>query len=232
MPAGTALHSSGSVTVTKPGTVLSGVDISGTVYVDASNVTIERSRITGSAFALIQVSNKATDVVISDVELNGLGTRGGEGSDGVIGPATVLRANIYGVENGVVPSSGSLVQDSYIHDLNAPGAPHYDGIQIDGKVSNVTLRHNTIINPHGQTSAVMIDDYFGPTTNITVVDNQLTGGGYTIYADGSFNNGAITGITFTGNHLGKGDYGYTVIRNSSVTWTNNTDATTGKIVPA
>ncbi len=36
-------------------------------------------------------------------------------------------------------------------------------------------------------SAVMIDNYFGPISNITVDNNLLVGGGDTIYVDGQGN---------------------------------------------
>ena len=106
-----------------------------------------------------------------------------------------------------VRETAPFIQDNYIHDLKATQAPHYDGIQLDGGVSNVIIRHNTVINDYGQTSAVMIDNYFGPISNITVDNNLLVGGGYTIYVDGQFNGGSITGVSITNNHMGQGYLG-------------------------
>ena len=81
-----------------------------------------------------------------------------------------------------------------------------------------------------QTSTVMIDNYFGPISAMTVTNNRLLGAGYTVYSDGQFNGGSITGVAFTNNHLGKGIWGYSLIRNSSVTWTGNVDDTTGAAI--
>ena len=71
------------------------------MYINASNVTLKRSRVTSGAFYAIQVASGRTGVVIEDVEVNGTGKS--SGNCGIAGPATVTRANIYGVENGVVP---------------------------------------------------------------------------------------------------------------------------------
>ena len=225
------LKASGSLTVTTPGTVIDGLDITGTVTITASNVTVKRSRITGSAFALVYVKDGVTGVRVEDSELNGSGSSGTSNSMGVYGPATVLRSNIYGVENGVAPFSNTVVQDNYIHDLLAPGSPHYDGIQIDGGISNVVIQHNTInLAGHDQTSAVMIDNYFGPTSNVSVTGNRLLGGGFTVYSDGQFSGGSIAGVSFTNNRLGQGYWGYASIVSNVPVWSGNTDDTTGASV--
>lgn len=224
VPAGVTLSPSGSLTITRAGTVVDSLNISGTVNINASNVTLRRSRVTGSGFALVNIRSGLTNVIIEDVEIDGRGASGTENSMGVYGPAKVLRSNIHGVENGVTPFSGSEVRDNYIHSLAAPGAPHYDGIQIDGGVSNVVVDHNTIdLSEHDQTSAVMVDNYFGPVRNVTISNNSLAGGGYTVYCDGQFTGGTIEAVAFTGNRIARGHYGYALIRNCSPTWTGNTD---------
>ena len=231
VPSGVSLTNSGGMSITKDGTVVDAKNISGTVYVEADNVTIKRSKIAGYGFAVVQVANGSKNVVITDCDIDGKGSSAG--SMGVIGPATVLRSDIRGVENGVTPSSGSVVQDNYIHDLAAPGSPHYDGLQMDGGLSNIVVRHNTVdLSEHGQTSAVMIDNYFGSISNITVDNNRLLGGGYTVYADGRFNSNKITGVSFTNNRLGKGGYGYALISPFPVTWSGNVDDRTGNTVSA
>jgi Ca2+-binding RTX toxin-like protein len=161
--------------------------------------------------------------VVQDCEINGVGS-GNDGSNGISGQGTFLRNNIYNVENGInVTGSNTIIQDNYIHNLLASGSPHYDGIQIDGGESNVTVSHNTIINDYGQTSAVMIDNYFGPINNISVDNNVLVGGGYTVYADGQFSGGSISGVSFTNNHLGGGQWGDTDFNNTNPTYTGNVD---------
>ena len=208
------------------------MNVSGTITVAADNVTIKNSKITAHAYWVIKVNNGVSGTVIENDEINGEGQDGLGNSMGVIGQATVLKCNIYGVENGVTPGSGSKIEGNYIHDLGAPGDPHYDGIQMDGGLSNILVQGNTINNNHGQTSAVMIDDYFGPISNITVNSNYLIGGGYTAYSDGSFGNGKISGVVYSNNVFSKGYYGYALLRNGSVTWTNNTIESSGAAISA
>ena len=146
---------------------------------------------------------------------------------------SVTRCDIWGNENPIVPGDNTTIQDSWLHGLKAPGSPHYDGIQIDGGQDNVMIRHNTIENANTQTAAVMVDNYYGAATNITITGNKLTGGGYTVYADGAFASGAPITVSFTNNVFGKGYYGYGLIRGSktTATWTGNTDVITGNAIP-
>lgn len=231
VPAGITLSNSGSLTVDTPGAVIDALNISGTVAINASNVTLKRSRITGSGYAMIRVADSAQNVLIQDVEINGSGLSGSGNSGGVIGPATVQRANIWGVENGLVPGSGSALSDNYIHGLAAPGSPHIDGIQIDGGLSNITIEHNTIdMQEWSQTSAVMIDNYFGPIDTVSVNNNRLLGGGYTVYSDGQFSGGTIKGVSFTNNRLGRGYWGYASFNANQPVWSNNLDDKTSAVI--
>ena len=230
VPDGVELVSSrGDVNVTRDGTVIEGQDIRGGIYVDADDVTIRSSRIAGDGFAVVQVKSGSKNVTVQDVEIDGMGAT--PGSMGVIGPADVSGADIRGVENGLTPGSGSVLTNNYVHDLSSPGEPHYDGIQIDGGLSDITITRNFIdMSDHTQTAAVMIDNYFGPISDVAVDENLLIGGGYTVYSDGQFAGGPITGVSFTNNRLGKGYYGYASIVRNTVVWSGNTDATTGEPV--
>jgi hypothetical protein len=227
VPVGTTLVPSGNLVITQPGAVIAGLDIQGAVDIDAPNVTLKDSRIRAARFDVVRVKPGITGVIIQDCEIDGIGA-GNDGSNGIRGAGTFLRNNIHRVENGITLDGGATVQDNYIHDLLASGSPHYDGIQIDGGVSNVLIRHNTIINPHAQTAAIMIDNYFGPIDDITVDNNRLIGGGYTVYSDGQFSGGPITAVTFTNNRLGKGRWGYSSFVGNKPTWRNNVDDVTGR----
>lgn len=221
VPAGVTLSPSGSLTVTKAGTVISGLDIKGTVYINAPNVTIENCKITGSTdTGVVNIASGVTGATVKNCTISGTGANN-DGSHGINGQGTFIGNNISGVENGLNISGASTIQGNYIHDLKASGSPHYDGIQIDGGESNVSISHNTVINEFGQTSAVMIDNYFGPISNIKVDNNLLSGGGYTVYSDAQFSGGSISGVSFTNNHMGSGQYGYTDFNGNSPTYTGN-----------
>jgi hypothetical protein len=233
VPKGTRLKPSGSVTVDRPGTVIDGLDISGTLTISASDVTVRNTRIRGSGFSLVKIDRGSSDVVLSHIDVDGLGTAGTAGSSGIVGGSPrIVRARVTGVENGFVPGSGTRIRRSYVHDLDSPGQPHYDGIQIDGGVENISVTGSTVdVSNHTQTSAVMIDNYFGPISGVTVDRNLLLGGGFTVYADGAFSESDdIDAVTYSNNRLVRGYYGYSLVRNASVRWAGNVVDGSGKTV--
>ncbi|WP_158237611.1 right-handed parallel beta-helix repeat-containing protein [Bradyrhizobium forestalis] len=217
------LKPSGPLTIAVAGTTISGLDIQGGVTVDADNVTIEMSRISAKAWAVIKIDPHRTGVVVRDCTIDGRGAGpDGNGNQGIMGQGTFQRNNISNVENGIVlTGKGSLIEDNFIHGLNAGGAPHYDGIQIDGGISDTVIRHNTIVNSHGAAGAIMIDNEFGPVSNIVIEGNLLAGGSYTIYSDGKFNGNPISGVSITDNHIGSGQYGPTLFRSNRPTYLRN-----------
>lgn len=227
-PDGLELTRSGSLVVSTPGTVIDGRDIQGSLTINASDVTITRSRVSSSNWAVIRVADNARNVVLSDLTVTGAGRSGSTNSTGIYGPARVERVDISGVENGVSPGSGSVIRGSYIHDFGGPDAPHYDGIQIDGGQSNIVVENNTIDLQYSQTSAVMIDNYFGSVSNVAVRNNRLLGGGYTVYVDGAFSSSRpITGVIYENNRIGGWEYGPALLRNGQYSFVGNVNDVTG-----
>jgi hypothetical protein len=230
VPAGVMLKSiKGDVLSEADGQVIEALDISGAVYINHNNVTLQKSKITAAALYLVKIKLGLSGVVIQDCEINGTGI-GNEGSNGIAGQGMLLRNNIYNVENGITlqGEGSSLIQDNFIHSLKASGSPHYDGIEIDGSIANATIAHNTVINDYNQTSAVMVDNYFGPISNIQVINNRLIGGGYTVYSDGQFTSAAISNVAFINNRLGKGQWGYRSFVKNAPVWRGNVDDVTGR----
>jgi hypothetical protein len=90
------------------------------------------------------------------------------------------------------------------------------------------IENNSIIVDYDQTSAVMIDNDFGPATNITVANNFLAGGGYTVYSDGQFDGGPITGVRFLNNTMERGHWGYASIEQNTPEDSGNVDADSGE----
>lgn len=223
VPSGAVLKAqNGDLTITKAGQIVDGLDISGTLFVKASNVVVKNCRIKSDGWTVVDIDSKATGVVIQDCTINGLGGPQGSGNQGIQGRGSFLRNNISGCENGItLQGSGSIIKGNYIHDLQAGGSPHYDGIQIDGGISNVQITHNTIINNHDSAGAIMIDNYFGAISNIVVDDNVLAGGSFTIYSDASFNKNSISGVVITNNHIQPGQYGPVYFKANSPTYTGN-----------
>ena len=231
VPAGTTLTPSGSLTITTPGTVISGLNITGVVTIKASNVTLENCKITSASFFAIVAQAGVTGVVIKNCEIDGGGlSNPNTGTYGVYiegGGVTVSNCNIHGVGSGVTINGGpALIENNYIHDLNAGPGTHYNGIQYNGggTAGLIDIEHNTIINQNNQTDAVMIDNQFGPVNGVTVNNNLLVGGDYTVYDDDHFNSNPSANVSITTNHLGTGLYGSAPGSNPEPKWLQSLDA--------
>ena len=230
VPAGTTLKPSGTITVSQPGTVIDGLDVDGEIYVEASDVTIKNTRVTGHSWAVIDVAQGASNVTIQDVEVDGSGTAGAEGRrhpgsrDHPSGRHPRRR------ERGGAPLGIRLARQ--LHPRPCRTRRPALRRRADGRRRvRHRLDHNTIdITDHSSVSAVMIDNDFGPVDAITVKNSLLMGGSYTIYVDGKFSNDPITNVTYADNQFVKGEYGYVLRRNASVSWTNNTDHGSGKSI--
>jgi Right handed beta helix region len=213
VPAGTKLtRYAGTLHVTTNGTVIEGLDIEGQVVVDADNVTIRNSRITTTEMYGISGS----PMTIQNCEIDGKGAAAG--SYGIMSSGTFVGNNIHGFENGIgVAGSNTTIKSNYIHDLLAPGDPHYDGIAAqggEGGEGNILIEGNTVIGR--DTSDIFIKNDFGPIFNVTVNNNYLGGDpGFNIYVDGRASGGPITGVTITNNHMQKGHWGYIAIDKSA-----------------
>ncbi|MGF9764743.1 right-handed parallel beta-helix repeat-containing protein [Microvirga sp. 0TCS3.31] len=214
VPSGTTLTPSGDIIVTKAGTVLNGLDIKGMVIIRADNVTVQNSRISSNAYAGVKVEKgfKGASVINSDID--GMGSTAG--SYGIMGNGTFVGNDIRGFENGIHLTDGSsTIRGNYIHGLQAPGSPHYDGIQSMGGQSNTLIERNTIL-ARG-TSAIFIDNMFGPIDGVTVRNNYLGDDGlflgYTMYVLGDRGGHyPVTNVTIRDNYIIKGKYGFYSIK--------------------
>jgi Bacterial Ig-like domain/Tryptophan-rich Synechocystis species C-terminal domain/Right handed beta helix region len=235
VPAGVTLTPHpGDLVINTPGAVISGLNITGTVYINAPNVTIENCSITSTGYACVNVNAGVAGTVVQNCVINGTGA-GPQGQSGIGGQGTFINNNIYNVENGInVEGGNTVIKGNYIHDLgdSSGAAGHYDGIQVDGGFNNVTIDHNTVLGR--DTSCIFICNDFGPMNNIVVNNNFLLGqddAAYTIYVIEKPGNPAqITNVQVTNNVLGTGFWGWADVESTSPVWTNNTDVATGKIV--
>ncbi|MBU1336438.1 MAG: M10 family metallopeptidase C-terminal domain-containing protein [Alphaproteobacteria bacterium] len=209
---GVTLTSVGNLTITQDNAVISGLEIRGTLTIEAENVTIVDCRIIGDSYNGIIAQKNEITVEYCDI----IG-----GTNGISGGGTFRYNDISQVDNGINVYSASVIENNYIHDLQGNADSHYDGIEINGGGGTV-IRHNTIINDHGQTAAVMINNYFGGVDGILIENNYLAGGGYTIYSDGRFTDEPISGVQITNNVLGQGQWGYYAFFENNPVLSNNT----------
>ncbi|MGC1465856.1 MAG: Ig-like domain-containing protein [Pseudolabrys sp.] len=213
VPAGVVLKASGSLVINTPGTVIEGLDITGSVTINAANVTLLNCKITSGDYDVVLVKPGITGAVVQNCEINNLGS----GGQGIAGQGTFVSNNIHDCADGIdVRGDNTMIRDNFIHNMRGTSGSHYDGIQADGGFSNLSVIHNTVINEQNQTSALMLDNYWGPINNVKVDDNLLVGGGYTAYinevAQGQAGGGPVTNVSFTNNHLGSGSWGEMNVR--------------------
>lgn len=246
VPAGTVLRPSGDITVTQNGAVLDGLDVTGCITVKANDVTIRRSRVTGSCFHVID--NWGFRLLVEDVEVNGLNL-----ADDCISynNYTARRVNLHGCADGAKFGDNTVMEYSYIHDMSerCPAGvtgydpavcTHNDGMQSMGG-SNVVIRYNNIDNqtPHG-VSAVKIgcensakaptDPNYELTSNVSVYGNRLNGGGFSVYGGAAEHTGEVDGtnISVTNNTFGPGaKWGTLLYATPGLVWSGNIMEGTG-----
>ncbi|MFC4529962.1 DUF4082 domain-containing protein [Sphaerisporangium dianthi] len=214
VPAGVSLKESKSITITKDGTVIDGLEISGEINVQADDVTIRNTRLAAAPgeWGIIQRSGHS-GLTVEDTEIFGNGKQ--RTQFGIInqgGDLTVRRVDIHTISNGILTEQG-LIEDSYIHDPKYYSGDHTDMIMCtSGPPSGATLviRGNTVINTLEQTGAVALFQDFGVVRNVTVEGNFLAGGGYTVYggagAKGTSSNIKVVGNVFSKDVWAKGGY--------------------------
>jgi hypothetical protein len=208
VPAGVTLTPSSSLVINTPGTVIEGLDIKGSVIINAPNVTLKNCKVTSSGDNVVLIKPKITGGVIKNCEIDNLSG----GGQCIAGQGTFLRNNIHDCADGIdVRGDNTVIQDNFIHRMNGTADSHLDGIQADGGFSNLTINHNTVINEQNQTSAVMLNNYWGPIDTVTITNNLLVGGGYTVYinevAKGQASGGTVTNVTIKNNRIGRGFWG-------------------------
>jgi hypothetical protein len=176
-------------TISTNGTVLENVQITGTLTINASNVTVRNFKISTVNFFCFEANG--TNIVLQDGELDGLGTCG-EASRGSF---TARRLYVHHMGGDAFKAgSNTIIEDCYITDIgDAPGA-HADGVQSMGGTGILILHNNFNLNTNSISSSI----FPGGGTQVykLVVDrNRLNGGGWCIYAN--------TETTVTRNQFGR-----------------------------
>jgi hypothetical protein len=216
-----------TIRVTTPNTRIDCQDIVGCLSIEAANVTVSNAKIactsgrTGEAAngtAVIKIEDGAS-ATIDHVEINGM-----SGVHSCIwhqGTSMIARAvNCYKVNDGIfswadtsysqTTGDNFTITDSYFHDFTTKTANgHVDGYQTEG-AANGAIRHNTYLMTsdaqNDANSAIAIWNSLRSSHDITVQNNLIAGGGFSIYAEdyspsesspaGGF---TVTDTSFSGN---------------------------------
>jgi hypothetical protein len=224
VPDGTALKSSGGLTLSKAGQVVSGLDIKGCVTVTAKNVTIRNSKITCGSNYSIRVSDANANLIVENVTIDG---QGKNSATVCCGGYTLKKVEIFNTIDGPRLGDNSQIIDSWIHHLTRADGSHNDAMQTTAG-SNIVVRHNTIeaYNPNTKdpfNACLMIGSTTGPSvTNLLFEQNFCNGGNYSIGVREDLNG---SGIVFRDNLFGR-DFRYGVIARptqSGLSWQNSTN---------
>lgn len=223
----------GWIVATKSGAVIKDISVNASISVNAPNVTIKDSYVgcTGSCDFIIIVRDTTTggkananNTIVEDSTIIDTSHRSGAGiSAEDVQNTRVLRDNISGEGVGVLfGGGGGEIENTYIHDLAICCGFHNEDFQTTAD-GNAVLEHNTLFNQNDQTSDVQITQDFGGQANVTVDNNLLAGGGYSVYGgnSGAGKTGPARDIKITNNRLSKlffnkcGYYGWLTAFNSS-----------------
>jgi hypothetical protein len=224
VPSSVNLKRSGSLVITKAGTVINGLDIEGSVEIRADNVTIRNSRITSTADHPIRIYQRSggstyKNFVIEDSRIRGVGS-----CEAAIGFSnyTARRVHISGCSDGAKAFSNTTIVDSYIVDRYKTKSSHNDGIQSSGG-SNIVIRHNTILGAYQKsTSAIKVTAEQNSLSNVLIEDNYLSGGAYSLYTTEKTHR--ATNIDVIGNTFEKGSslYGDSMNTATDAVYKSNT----------
>jgi hypothetical protein len=233
VPAGVTLKKSGAIVASTAGQVIEGLDIDGSITIQAPNVTIRNCRIRSDATYVIGPLGDFSSLVIEDTEIDGMG----RARFLIVGGGfTFRRVNGHSaVSDMQINGSDVLIEDSFLHDLVRTPTSHNDVIQIR-KGKNIVIRRNSLIALTGRdfmNAALQIGSLNGTEqiTDLLFEENYCNGGNYTINGGGR---GEIApgGATARNNRFGT-DFRYRVKGNldrGAWTWKGNVDDATGRRV--
>ena len=202
----------GDLVITKPGTVVDGLDIQGFVKVRANDVTIKNSIVRGRPVStvahLVQIADDARRTTIVDSEI--AATHASPYVMGVVGARfTLLRTNIHRVIDQVtIIGPDVLIEDSWLHgnlfyanDPNHRGGPsHDDNIQIQ-QGTNIRVTGSRLEG--SSSAAVMITQGRGKVANARFEGNWINNGSCSVNITRSAH-GPLQGVAVTGNSFGTG----------------------------
>jgi hypothetical protein len=216
VPAGVPLGASGSLTITQPGTVVSGLQVTGTIDVLASNVTVENTRViqNTSCGPLITCGNSAievapglTGVVIRNVETaSAPGVTCEHDIRNTGASVTIERAYLHACDSNVYATGPTVLKDSFGIAEIAIASDHIENIYFNE--TSFTAIHDTLLNPVGQTAVIFGNsgggiDITNCSNQLTVVESLLAGGGYTLYPCAHAAQAGTSHLTVERNHFAR-----------------------------
>jgi Right handed beta helix region len=224
VPDGISLRPSGSLKITHAGAVIDGLDVTGTIVVDAPDVTIRNTRITATGSMGVKIESGS--LLIEDTEIIGASDDCAQGvawSDYV-----AVRIDVSGCQDGLKGNGSVAIHDSYVHDLRGTSDSHNDGFQSTGG-SDITIEGSTICGEYRDSvSAVKLTPEERAIDNVVIRNNVLRGGNFSLYMDSKPNTyGVVTNALVEDNTIVAGSYAHkwqNVDPHPTQTFANNVEA--------
>jgi hypothetical protein len=244
---------SGTVTLSTPGQLYENKIVTGQIVVTGPNITIRNVKLITTnpyygikSFTDGSEASNVKNLVLDHVEIN---LNGNNNTKGIaFDEYTLDHVFIHNGADCAHMGKNVTIKDSFCSlgpDVNNDGVPdntswcsdqslHRDGFQSDGG-SNFVIQHNTIRNNCGETSAILMSTNTAPISNVTIDNNLVAGGGWTIYC-GTDSGGVASNETFTNNRFAKtyfasgGGYGPSAGCASVMANTNNVWDDTGALI--
>jgi len=216
VPFGVPLGASGPLTITQPGTVVSGLEVTGTIDVLASNVTIENTRVTQNTScgpinacgnSAIEIASGLSGVVIKNVETASVPGDTCEHDIRNTGSSlTIERAYLHACDSNVYAAGPTVLKDSYGIAEIAMSSDHIENIYFNE--TSFSAIHDTLLNPVEQTAVIFGNsgggsDVTNCSNQLTVLESLLAGGGYTLYPCAHAAQAGTSSLKVEGNHFAR-----------------------------
>jgi hypothetical protein len=221
VPSGTTLTASGSITITTPGTVIDGLNITtgaggggSGIYVKASNVTIKNTRITINGAgcgqspcgnSMIKVFSGSTNTTISHVDLLTSGGATVEHSIRNEAGTTTHADHVYAKGADSNWWGSGTMSDSWMIALPVITSDHIENTYTAN--GTIVLDHNVMLNAEGYTALQFSEqtplDTAACTNHVTIKNSLLAGGGYMIEPCAHATGVGSASLDVEGNHFAR-----------------------------
>ena len=185
------------MTVNTNGAVISGLDVTGQITVNADNVTIQNTKVTcgceaSRGFAI--TAGQHSGLTLKNVEIDG---------GNVFAAKTYQSVLMTGCDE--CAQYADKISDSYFLVNGVANGAHYEASYNNNATEDI--EHSTLLNPHEQTATVFMDT-FSPgqvpcQDNLTINNSLLAGGGYLFYACYNSTSAGSSHATITNNRFAR-----------------------------
>ncbi len=216
VPSGVPLAASGSVQVTQPGAVVSGLQVTGTIQVLAGDVTIENTRVIQNQScgpidtcgnSAIEIRPGLSGVVIKNVETASVPGDTCEHDIRNTGSSvTIEGAYLHACDSNIYAVGPTVLKNSYGIAKIEMSEDHIENVYFNE--TSFTAIHDTLLNPVEQTAVIFGNsgggnDVTNCSNQLTVLESLLAGGGYSLYPCAHVSQVGSSSINIQGNHFAR-----------------------------